>query len=118
MLKTALAALCAAAALATGTAAAQSASPTLARIKAAKAVNVAYSPDSAPFSSASGSARHQAIRSTCGAWSPSWRAVGGGPEDPWLPVRWPSGCNGGRRAGQFIAPTPQTQTRLASVDST
>ena len=60
MLKTVLAALCVAVAAAAGPAAAQgSASPTLAKIKAAKAINVAYSPDSAPFSSATGNAAPQ-----------------------------------------------------------
>nr|MCU0923365.1 amino acid ABC transporter substrate-binding protein [Burkholderiaceae bacterium] len=56
MLKIALAALWLAAAVATGPAAAQATSPTLAKIKAAKAINVAYSPDSAPFSSAAAGA--------------------------------------------------------------
>jgi ABC-type amino acid transport substrate-binding protein len=56
MLKTMLAALCVGAAVAAGPAAAQSASPALARIKAAKTINVAYSPDSPPFSSVAGAA--------------------------------------------------------------
>lgn len=121
MLKTALAALCAAAALATGTAAAQSASPTLARIKAAKAVNVAYSPDSAPFSSASGSAPPQgySIDLCKRVVAQLARAVG----EPDLKIHWLPGAVAerlqmvaGGRAEFDCANTTQTQTRLASVD--
>ena len=49
MLKTFVAALFVVASLAAGPASAQSTSPTLAKIKAAKAINVAYSADSPPF---------------------------------------------------------------------
>jgi len=50
MIKTFLAALIVAATLTGGTAMAQTGSATLGKIKAAKAINVAYSPDSLPFS--------------------------------------------------------------------
>ena len=51
MLKNVVVILFAAASLAAGTASAQTAG-TLAKIKTAKAINVAYSPDSFPFSAA------------------------------------------------------------------
>lgn len=121
MLKTVLAAVCAAAALAAGTAAAQGTSPTLAKIKAAKAVNVAYSPDSAPFSSVSGSAAPQgySIELCQRVIAQVARAVG----EPELKVNWIAGTVSerlqmvaGGRADLDCANTTQTQTRLASVD--
>jgi glutamate/aspartate transport system substrate-binding protein len=122
MLKTVLAALCVAAAVAAGPAAAQSsASPTLAKIKAAKAINVAYSPDSAPFSSASGSASPQgySIELCKRVIAPVARAVG----EPELKVNWMAGSVSERlqmvasgRAELDCANSTQTQTRLASVD--
>lgn len=121
MLKTVLAAVCAAAALAAGTAAAQGTSPTLAKIKAAKAVNVAYSPDSAPFSSVSGSAAPQgySIELCQRVIAQVARAVG----EPELKVNWIAGTVSerlqmvaGGRVDLDCANTTQTQTRLASVD--
>jgi len=121
MLKTVLAALCVAVAAAAGPAAAQGASPTLAKIKAAKAINVAYSPDSAPFSSASGNAAPQgySIELCKRAIAQIARAVG----EPELKVNWIAGSVGERvqmvasgRAEMDCANTTQTQTRLASVD--
>ena len=52
MLKILVVMLLAAASLTAGTASAQATGNTLARIKSAKAINVAYSPDSFPFSAA------------------------------------------------------------------
>jgi ABC-type amino acid transport substrate-binding protein len=121
MLKTVLAALCVAVAAAAGPAAAQGASPTLAKIKAAKAINVAYSPDSAPFSSATGNAAPQgySIELCKRAIAQIARAVG----EPELKVNWIAGSVGERvqmvasgRAEMDCANTTQTQTRLASVD--
>ena len=121
MLKTVLAALGAAIALSAGPAAAQGASPTLARIKAAKAINVAYSPDSAPFSSVSGNAAPQgySIELCKRAIAQIARAVG----EPELKVNWMAGSVTERvqmvasgRAELECANTTQTQTRLASVD--
>ena len=65
MLKTLVTALFIAAAVAAAPASAQSASPTLARIKAAKAINVAYSADSPPFSMTGPMASL-----TCWGWKP------------------------------------------------
>ncbi len=121
MLKTVLAALGAALALSVGSAAAQSASPTLARVKTAKAINVAYSPDSAPFSSASGHDAPQgySIELCKRVIAQIARAVG----EPELKVHWISGSVGERvqlvadgRAELDCANTTQTQSRLASVD--
>ena len=121
MLKTVLAALGAALALSAGPAAAQGASPTLARIKAAKAINVAYSPDSAPFSSVSGNAVPQgySIELCKRAIAQIARAVG----EPELKLNWIAGSVSERvqlvafgRAELDCANTTQTQTRLASVD--
>ena len=121
MLKTVLAALCAAVAVAAGPAAAQGASPTLAKIKAAKAINVAYSPDSAPFSSVTGSAAPQgySIELCNRVIAQIARAVG----EPELKVNWHAGSVSerlqmvaGGRAELDCANTTQTQTRLASVD--
>jgi glutamate/aspartate transport system substrate-binding protein len=121
MLKTVLAALGAALALSAGPAAAQSASPTLARVKAAKAINVAYSSDSAPFSSTSGNAAPQgySIELCKRAIAQIARAVG----EAELKVNWIAGSVAervqlvaGGRAELDCANTTQTQTRLASVD--
>ncbi len=120
MLKTLLAALCAATALA-GAAAAQSASPALAKIKAAKAINVAYSPDSPPFSSVTGTAAPvgYSIDLCNRVIAQIARAVG----EPALKVNWLPGSVSerlqmvaGGRAELECANTTQTQTRLASVD--
>lgn len=121
MLKTVLATLCVAAAVATAPAAAQVASPTLAKIKTAKAINVAYSPDSAPFSSASGSAPPEgySIELCKRVIAQVARTV----DEPQLQVNWLPGAVAERlqmvatgRAELDCANTTQTQTRLASVD--
>jgi ABC-type amino acid transport substrate-binding protein len=121
MLKTFMAALGLATALAAGAAAAQGTSTTLARIKAAKAINVAYSPDSAPFSSVSGNAAPQgySIELCKRAIAQIARALG----EPELKVNWMAGSVterlqmvAGGRAELECANTTQTQTRLASVD--
>jgi ABC-type amino acid transport substrate-binding protein len=121
MLKTFMAALGLATALAAGAAAAQGTSPTLAKIKAAKAINVAYSPDSAPFSSVSGNAAPQgySIELCKRAIAQIARALG----EPELKVNWMAGSVTERvqmvasgRAELECANTTQTQTRLASVD--
>ncbi|HOM11839.1 MAG TPA: amino acid ABC transporter substrate-binding protein [Rubrivivax sp.] len=121
MLKTVLATLCVAAAVATAPAAAQVASPTLAKIKAAKAINVAYSPDSAPFSSASGNAPPEgySIELCKRVIAQVARTL----DEPQLKVNWLPGAVAERlqmvatgRAELDCANTTQTQTRLASVD--
>ncbi|MGL6112708.1 MAG: transporter substrate-binding domain-containing protein, partial [Rubrivivax sp.] len=121
MLKTVLASLIAAATLFSGVAIAQGSSPTLARIKAAKAINVAYSPDSAPFSSAAANAEPAgySIELCKRVIAQIGRAVG----EPQLKVNWLPGSVSERlnmvasgRAELECANTTQTQTRLASVD--
>jgi ABC-type amino acid transport substrate-binding protein len=121
MFKTLLAALCMAAAVAAGPAAAQVASPTLAKIKAAKAINVAYSPDSAPFSSAvaGGAPVGYSIDLCKRVVAQIARAVG----EPELKINWLAApvaervqMVAGGRAEMDCANTTQTQTRLASVD--
>jgi ABC-type amino acid transport substrate-binding protein len=121
MLKTVLAALCVAVAAAAGPAAAQGASPTLAKIKAAKAINVAYSPDSAPFSSATGNAAPQgySIELCKRVVAQIARAVG----EPELKIHWLAApvaervqMVAGGRAEMDCANTTQTQARLVSVD--
>ena len=121
MLKIALAALWLAAAVATGPAVAQAPSPTLAKIKAAKAINVAYSPDSAPFSSAAAGAAPvgYSIDLCKRVVAQIARAVG----EPDLKINWLAApvaerlqMVAGGRAEMDCANTTQTQTRLASVD--
>jgi ABC-type amino acid transport substrate-binding protein len=121
MLKTVLVALGVAAAIAAGPAAAQGASPTLAKIKSAKAINVAYSPDSAPFSSSSGSSAPEgySIELCKRVIAQLARAVG----ETELKVNWIAApvderlrMVAGGRAELDCANTTQTQTRLASVD--
>lgn len=121
MLKTVLATLVVAASVLAGPAAAQGASPTLAKIKAAKAINVAYSPDSPPFSStaAGGAAEGFSIELCKRVIAQIGRAVG----EPNLKVNWMSApvaervqMVAGGRADLECANTTQTQTRLASVD--
>jgi ABC-type amino acid transport substrate-binding protein len=121
MLKSVLATLLAAATLTAGTAAAQGASPTLSKIKAAKAINVAYSPDSPPFSSATGSNAPEgySIELCKRVIAQIARAVG----EPQLKINWlPASVAervqmvAGGRAELECANTTQTQTRLASVD--
>ncbi len=121
MLKIALAALWLAAAVAAGPAVAQAPSPTLAKIKAAKTINVAYSPDSAPFSSAvAGAAPVGYSIDLCKrVVAQIARAIG----EPDLKINWLAApvaerlqMVAGGRAEMDCANTTQTQTRLASVD--
>ena len=122
MLKTVLTAAFAAAVLCCGPAMAQATSPTLAKIKAAKAINVAYSPDSAPFSAVgAGTAPPEgySIELCKRAIAQIARAVG----EPQLNVNWLPGSVEQRlqmvasgRAELECGNTTQTQARLASVD--
>jgi glutamate/aspartate transport system substrate-binding protein len=121
MLKALLAVVVATASLCGGPAAAQNNSPTLARIKAAKAVNVAYSPDSAPFSSApaGGAPVGYSIDLCKRVVAQIARAVG----EPELKINWLAAPVAERlqmvasgRAEMDCANTTQTQTRLAHVD--
>jgi glutamate/aspartate transport system substrate-binding protein len=121
MFKTALAALLAAALAFSAPVAAQGSSPTLAKIKAAKAINVAYSADSPPFASApaGGTPEGFSIELCQRVIAQIGRAVG----EPNLKVNWLPGAVAERlqmvasgRAELECANTTQTQTRLASVD--
>ena len=121
MLKGILATLLFAVTALAGPAAAQGASPTLTKIKAAKVINVAYSPDSPPFSSAVAGAEPagysielcQRVVTLIG------RAIG----EPALRVNWIAGSVAERlkmvasgRAELECANTTQTLARLATVD--
>ena len=121
MHKPLLVAFLAATALLAGAAAAQSSPNTLARIKAAKAINVAYSTDSLPFSfTGSGSeAAGYSIDLCKRAIAQIGRAVG----EPNLKVNWIAGSVTERlqmvatgTADLECANTTQTQSRLANVD--
>ena len=121
MMKNFLAALFIAAAALGGPAGAQTASPTLSKIKAAKAINVAYSPDSLPFS-IDGPNKEPvgySIDLCKRAIAQIGRAVG----EPGLKINWIAGSVGERlqmvasgRAELECANTTQTQSRLANVD--
>lgn len=121
MIKTLLAALIVATTLTSGTATAQTGSGTLGKIKAAKAINVAYSPDSLPFSFA-GPNKEPAgysIDLCKRVIAQIARAVG----DTNLKVNWIAGSVSERlqmvakgRADLECANTTQTQSRLANVD--
>ncbi|MBK7676091.1 MAG: hypothetical protein IPJ27_15815 [Candidatus Accumulibacter sp.] len=65
MIKTLLAALIVTTTLIGGTATAQTGSGTLGKIKSAKVINVAYSPDSLPFSFVGAKRSRPGIRSIC-----------------------------------------------------
>jgi glutamate/aspartate transport system substrate-binding protein len=100
---------------------AQSGVDTLARIKAAKAINVAYSPDSLPFSitAPNGEASGYTIDLCKRVIAQIGRAVG----DSSLKVNWIAGQVGERlqmvasgRADLECANTTPTQSRLATVD--
>jgi ABC-type amino acid transport substrate-binding protein len=100
---------------------AQSPVDTLARIKAAKTINVAYSPDSLPFSltESNGEAAGYTIELCKRVIAQIGRAVG----DPSLKVNWIPGSVSERlqmvasgRADLECANTTPTQSRLASVD--
>ena len=121
MIKTFLAALIVATTLTGGMAMAQTGSGTLGKIKAAKVINVAYSPDSLPFSFA-GPNKEPAgysIDLCKRVIAQIARAVG----DTNLKVNWIAGSVSERllmvakgRADLECANTTQTQSRLANVD--
>jgi len=121
MIKTLLVALIVAATLMGGTATAQTGSGTLGKIKAAKAINVAYSPDSLPFSFAgpNNEPTGYSIDLCKRVIAQIARAVG----DANLKVNWIAGSVSERlqmvatgRADLECANTTQTQSRLANVD--
>ena len=122
MIKNFLAALFAVLSLAVGSASAQpTTSPTLGKIKAAKAINVAYSADSLPFSvnGPSGAPVGYSIDLCKRVIAQIGRAVG----EPELKVNWMPGSVAERlqmvasgRAELECANTTQTQSRLANVD--
>jgi len=121
MIKTLLAALIVAATLMGGTATAQTGSGTLGKIKAAKAINVAYSADSSPFSFAGPNNEPvgYSIDLCKRVIAQIARAVG----EPNLKVKWLAGSVTERlqmvatgRADLECANTTQTQSRLANVD--
>lgn len=121
MLKTFVAALFVVASVAAGPASAQTTSPTLAKIKAAKAISVAYSADSPPFSlnGPNNEPVGYSIDLCKRAIAQLGRAVG----EPELKVNWIPGSVTERlqmvasgRAELDCANTSQTQGRLASVD--
>lgn len=121
MLKTFVTALFFAASIATGSASAQTTSPTLAKIKAAKAINVAYSVDSPPFSMNGPNNEPQGytIDLCKRAIAQIGRAVG----EPELKINWHAGSVTERlemvasgRAELDCANTTQTLTRLEKVN--
>jgi len=121
MVKNLLAALIVAAGLAATGATAQTGPDTLGKIKAAKAINVAYSADSLPFSFAgpNNEPAGYSIDLCKRAVAQIGRAVG----EPNLKVNWLGGSVAERlqmvasgRADLECANTTQTQSRLASVD--
>ena len=122
MIKNFLAALFAVLSLAAGSASAQpTTSPTLGKIKAAKAINVAYSADSLPFSvnGPNGAPVGYSIDLCKRVVAQIGRAVG----EPELKVNWIPGSVAERlqmvasgRAELECANTTQTQSRLANVD--
>ena len=122
MIKNFLAALFAVLSLAAGSASAQpTTSPTLGKIKAAKAINVAYSADSLPFSvnGPNGAPVGYSIDLCKRVIAQIGRAVG----EPELKVNWMPGSVAERlqmvasgRAELECANTTQTQSRLANVD--
>jgi glutamate/aspartate transport system substrate-binding protein len=121
MSKRVLVALFVAAGLVAGHAAAQSSPDAMARIKSAKAINVAFSPDSLPFSftGPNNEAAGYSIDLCKRAIAQIGRAVG----EPNLKVNWMPGSVterlqmvGSGRADLDCANTTQTQTRLANVD--
>ena len=120
MLKSVLVAIFTASALVAGGVAAQS-SPTLAKIKAAKAINVAYSPDSLPFSFTG--PNNEAVGYSIDLCKRAIAQIGRSVGEPNLKVNWIAGSVTERlqmvasgRADLECANTTQTQTRLANVD--
>jgi ABC-type amino acid transport substrate-binding protein len=121
MSKSLLAAIFTALALCTFGASAQSLSTTLAKIKAAKAITVAYSPDSLPFSfnAANNEPAGYSIDLCKRVIAQISRAV----SEPNLKVNWVPGAVNIRlemisagKADLECANTTQTQSRLATVD--
>jgi len=121
MIKTLLVALVVAVSATGGVATAQTASPTLGKIKAAKAINVAYSADSLPFSfnGPNNEPAGYSIDLCKRVIAQIGRAVG----EPELKVRWIAGSVTERlqmvasgRADLECANTTQTVGRLANVD--
>ena len=121
MLKPLLAALIVGASLAGGAASAQTSPGTLGKVKAAKAINVAYSADSLPFSfnAANNEPAGYSIDLCKRVIAQVGRAVG----EANLKVNWLPGSVTERlqmvssgRADLECANTTQTQSRLASVD--
>jgi glutamate/aspartate transport system substrate-binding protein len=121
MIKTLLAALIVAVSVIGGTATAQTGPGTLGKIKSAKAINVAYSADSSPFSFAGPNNEPvgYSIDLCKRVIEQIARAVG----EPNLKVKWLAGSVTERlqmvatgRADLECANTTQTQSRLANVD--
>ena len=121
MFKNLLLTLLVATGLGAGGAAAQTGPNTLGKVKSAKAINVAYSPDSLPFSftGANNEPAGYSIDLCKRAIAQIGRAVG----EPNLKVNWLPGSVSERlqmvaagRADLECANTTQTQTRLANVD--
>ena len=121
MFKNILVSMIAAAALVAGHAAAQALPNTLGKIKAAKAINVAYSPESLPFSykETDGQPAGYSIDLCKRIIAQIGRAVG----EPSLKTNWLPGSVterlqmvAGGRADLECANTTQTQARLATVD--
>ena len=121
MFKRVFVSLIVAASLVAGHAAAQTAANSLGKIKAAKAINVAYSPESLPFSykETDGQPAGYSIDLCKRVIAQIGRAVG----EPNLKVNWLAGSVTERlqmvasgRAELECANTTQTQSRLASVD--
>ena len=109
------------AAFSMGAATAQTASPTLDKIKAAKSINVAYSADSFPFSFAG--PNKEAAGYSIDLCKRSIEQIGRTVGEPNLKVNWLAGSVTERlqmvatgRADLECANTTQTQSRLANVD--
>jgi glutamate/aspartate transport system substrate-binding protein len=109
-----------AASLTAGGALAQSPAGTLAKIKGAKTINVAYSPDSFPFSAANAGAEPTgySIELCKRVIAQISRAVGEPLKVNWMPgsVTERLQMVAGGRADLECANTTQTQSRLANVD--
>ena len=121
MSKSLFIAIFAAAALIAGSAAAQSLPNTLAKIKAAKAINVAYSPDSLPFSFVS--ANNEPAGYSIDLCKRVIAQIAGVVNEPNLKINWIPGSViirlemiSAGKADLECANTTQTQMRLASVD--
>ena len=121
MIKTLLAALFITAVALGGPAVAQTASPTLSKIKAAKAINVAYSPDSLPFSF--NGPNNEPVGYSIDLCKRAIAQIGRAVGEPGLKINWIAGSVGERlqlvssgRAELECANTTQTQSRLANVD--